>query len=254
MEAAAQAIIVAVLGLSVGSFLNVVAVRLPEHRSVWRPGSGCPSCGTPIAWRDNIPLLSFAVLRGRCRACGSGISWRYPAVEFATAVSWIAAYLVFGMSPRLPIALVFLSALVVITAVDFSHRIIPNVITLPGILAGFAANLAAGSVSWLDSLLGIVIGGGLFLIIIAASGGRGMGLGDMKLAAMFGAFLGWKITLVALFIAVMLGGILATTLLVSGRMRRKDAIPFGPFLALGAATGLLWGDEIVRWYVTAFAR
>jgi leader peptidase (prepilin peptidase)/N-methyltransferase len=253
MAGAVQGVLVALFGLSVGSFLNVVIVRLPEHRSLWRPGSACPSCGHAIAWYDNIPIVSFAVLSGRCRACGIPIPWRYPAVEIATAALWLMAYGVSGLSWSLAVAVVFLSALVTITAIDLSHRIIPDVITLPGILAGFLANLATRQVSWLESLIGIGVGGGIFFVIILATAGRGMGGGDMKLAAMFGAFLGWKITLVSLFVAVMLGGICATVFLLSGRMRRKDPIPFGPFLAVGGATGLLWGDRIARWYLSGFA-
>ena len=210
---------VGVFGLVIGSFLNVVIVRLPAHRSLWRPGSACPGCGTAITWRDNIPVVSFVLLRGRCRACAMKISWRYPLTELATAVLWMIAYAVFGFSSRFPVAIVFLSALVVITVIDLTHQIIPDVITLPGILAGFLANLATGWVSLAESLIGIAVGGGLFL---------------------------------AIFVAVLLGGTLAVGLLVTRRMRRKDPIPFGPFLALGGAVGLLWGDRIVQWYVSGF--
>ena len=242
----------AVFGLIVGSFLNVVIARLPARRSLWRPASACPGCGVAIAWRDNIPVLSFVMLRGRCRECAIAISWRYPAAELVTALLWGAAYTIFGVSQQLVVAIVFLSTLVVITAIDLEHQIIPDLITLPGIAAGVVANLATRQVAWLESLIGIVIGGGLFFIVILASGG-GMGGGDMKLGAMFGAFLGWKVTLLAIFVAVLLGGTLALILLVSGRMRRKDPIPFGPFLAVGGAIGLLWGERIVRWYVSGFA-
>ena len=254
MAPAAQALAVALFGLSVGSFLNVVIARLPERRSLWRPGSACPACGVGIVWYDNIPLVSFATLGGRCRACAAPISWRYPIVELVTAALWVVAYAVFGLSAQLIVAFVLLSALVAITVIDLIHRIIPNTITLPGILAGVVANLVTGRVSLLDSLIGILVGGGLFFVIIVVTAGRGMGGGDMKLAAMFGAFLGWKITLVSLFVAVMVGGSFGAAGLLTGRMRRKDPIPFGPFLALGGAVGLLWGERIVRWYVSGFAR
>ena len=241
----------AVFGLIVGSFLNVVAARLPAHRSVLRPASACPGCGAPIKWRDNIPVLSFLMLRGRCRACGMAISWRYPATEVATAILWVVAYRIFGPSPHLAVAIVFLSTLVVITAIDLEHQIIPDVITLPGIVGGLVVNLATARVLWVESLLGVAVGGGLFFLIILISGG-GMGGGDMKLGAMFGAFLGWKVTLLAIFVAVLIGGTLALALLLTGQMRRKDPLPFGPFLALGGAVGLLWGDRIVQWYVRGF--
>jgi leader peptidase (prepilin peptidase)/N-methyltransferase len=149
------------------------------------------------------------------------------------------------------VAIVFLSTLVVITAIDLEHQIIPDVITLPGIAAGVVANLATARVAWVESLIGIAVGGGLFFSIIVVSGG-GMGGGDMKLGAMFGAFLGWKVTLLAIFVGVLLGGTVAVALLVTGHMRRKDPIPFGPFLAVGGALGLLWGERVVEWYVRGF--
>jgi leader peptidase (prepilin peptidase)/N-methyltransferase len=172
-------------------------------------------------------------------------------IEALTAALWLLAYLTLGPSPDLPVALVFLTSLVAVTAIDLGHQIIPDVITLPGIVVGFLANLATRRVDWVDSIVGIAIGGGVFLVIILASGG-GMGGGDMKLGAMLGAFLGWQVTLVALFIAVLLGGTLAVALLLSGRMGRKDPIPFGPFLALGGAAGMLWGEAIVEWYLHRF--
>jgi leader peptidase (prepilin peptidase)/N-methyltransferase len=180
------------------------------------------------------------------------ISWRYPIVEALTAALFVLAFRVFGPTVDFLAALMLLGALVAITAIDLQHQIIPDVITLPGVVAGFLANLASGRFSWLDSLIGIGVGGGLFLIIILASGG-GMGGGDMKLGAMLGAFLGWKVVLVALFVAVLLGGALAITLLVTGKRRRKDPIPFGPFLALGGVVGLFWGERLAQWYVSGFA-
>lgn len=239
------------VGLAVGSFVNVVVARLPERRSLLRPGSTCPGCGTAIAWHDNIPVLSYVLLRGRCRTCGMGITWRYPVVELATAALWGVSYLAWGLTLDFAVAVVFLTTLVAITAIDVERGIIPDLITLPGILAGFGVNLITGRVGWVDSILGIAVGGGLFFVIIVASGG-GMGGGDMKLGAMFGAFLGWKVTLLALFIAVVLGGALALTLMASGRVRRKDPIPFGPFLAAGGAISLFWGEKVMRWYLSGF--
>jgi len=240
-----------VVGLLIGSFLNVVIARIPERRSLWRPGSACPGCGASIAWHDNVPILSFVALRGRCRACAMPIGSRYPIVEAVTAALFTAAGLTFGPTPDAAVAAALLAVLVALTAIDLEWQILPDVITLPGILAGVLANLATCRVSWRESLLGIVVGGGLFLLIILASGG-GMGAGDMKLAAMLGAFLGWQVVLVSIFVAVLLGGVLAIGLIASGLRDRKDPIPFGPFLAAGGAAGLLWGERVVRWYLSGF--
>ena len=242
-----------IVGLVVGSFLNVVVARLPQHRSLWGPRSACPGCGAGIAWHDNIPLLSFALLRGRCRACGVTIPWRYPLIEAITAGLFSMAHATFGVSAALIVALILLSALVVITFIDLEHQIIPDVITLPGIVTGVAANLATGAVPWRDSVIGALAVGGLFFAIILASGG-GMGGGDMKLAAMLGAFLGWQLTLVAIFLAVVGGGAVAIAVLGAGRVGRKDPIPFGPFLAVGGAAALLWGPRLLTWYLDAFTR
>jgi leader peptidase (prepilin peptidase) / N-methyltransferase len=240
-----------IAGLLIGSFLNVVIARVPERRSLWRPGSACPGCGAAIAWHDNIPILSFLALTARCRACRTPISWRYPIIETATALLFAAARLAFGPTLDAVVAAALLAGLVALTAIDLERQIIPDVITLPGILAGVLANLATGRVSWRESLLGIVVGGGLFLVIILASGG-GMGAGDMKLGAMLGAFLGWKVVLLSVFVAVVAGGVLAVALIAFGIRGRKDPIPFGPFLAAGGAVGLFCGERVVRWYLSGF--
>jgi len=240
--------VVVVFGLVLGSFLNVVIARLPERRSLWAPRSACPGCGAPIAWYDNVPLLSFAVLRGRCRACAMPIPWRYPLVEAITAALLALAWLEFGPTPEFVVAASLLAALVAITVIDLRHQIIPDAITLPGILAGITANVATRHLSWADVALGIVLGGGVFFVIIVVSRG-GMGAGDMKLGAMLGAFLGWKIALFALIFGVVLGGAWAVALIALGIRGRKDAIAFGPFLALGGAAALFWGEGVVQWYV-----
>jgi leader peptidase (prepilin peptidase) / N-methyltransferase len=239
------------LGLVIGSFLNVVVARVPEHKSLWRPRSACPGCAAPIAWYDNIPIVSFLALRGRCRGCDMAIAWRYPIVEAATAGAFAVAYLMLGPTLAFVAAAVLLAMLIAITAIDLDHQIIPDVITLPGIVVGVLANLAMGRVPWLESLLGIVIGGGIFFVIILASRG-GMGGGDMKLGAMLGAFLGWKLGLLAVLLGVLAGGSVAVCLLLLGRKGRKEAIPFGPFLALGGATAFLWGDKLLAWYLSRF--
>ncbi len=240
-----------IAGLLIGSFLNVVIARVPERRSLWSPGSACPGCGAAIAWYDNVPILSFLALRGRCRACATPIPWRYPLVEGITAALFGSAAYRFGPTPDAVVAAALLAVLVALTTIDLEHQILPDLITLPGILAGALANLATSRVPWLESLIGIVVGGGVFVVIILVSGG-GMGGGDMKLGAMLGAFLGWKVVLLSIFVAVALGAGMALVLMASGVRGRKDPIPFGPFLALGGAAGLFWGERVVRWYLSGF--
>lgn len=245
-----------VLGLAVGSFLNVVIARLPEQRSLVRPGSACPACGAAIAWHDNIPVLSFAVLGGRCRACGIRISWRYPLVEIVTGLLFAAVAAAYGPSIDFAVAATFLAALLAITVIDLDHQIIPNAITYPGIVAGVVASLLSTRVGWLDSVLGILVGGGIFLLIAEGSlrimGQEGMGGGDVKLGAMLGAFLGWKAMLFTILVSVVGGGLVAAALIASGLKSRKDPIPFGPFLAAAGAIGFFWGEHAVRWYLAAF--
>jgi leader peptidase (prepilin peptidase)/N-methyltransferase len=244
--------VAALVGAIIGSFLNVAIVRLPQNESLVAPRSRCRACGTELHWFDNIPVLSFLALRGRCRACDAAISWRYPIVEGVTALMFaLAAWRSTGPADLLT-AWLFLSALVVIAGIDLEHQIIPDRITLPAIAVGFLTSFLGTRVSWLDSLLGILAGGGILFAVIVLSGG-GMGGGDMKLGAMMGAFLGYKLTLLALFLAVILGGIVALALLSIGIRRRKDPIPFGPFLAVSAAVAMLWGKTILSWYFRAFS-
>lgn len=238
-------------GLIIGSFINVVIARLPEKQSVVHPGSRCPRCLHPIAWHDNIPVLSYVLLRGRCRHCHAPISWRYPAVELLTALLFVLALSRIGFTLDLLIALGLIGALIAITGIDLDHQIIPDVVTLPGIVVGLVASLTGSRITVIESLLGVVIGGGIFFVIIVVSRG-GMGGGDMKLGAMLGAFLGWKLALVAALLAVLAGGIVAIGLLLLRRKGRKDPVPFGPFLALGGTISLLWGEAILRWYLGAY--
>ena len=246
-------VVIGIFGLAVGSFLNVCIARLPDGKSLWWPGSACPRCGASIGWRDNVPVLSYVALRGRCRACGGPIARMYPLVEVVTSGLFVVTFLRLGWTPELPIGLALVAALITVTGIDLRHQIIPDVITVPGILLGFLANSLAGRVSWLDSLLGILAGGGIFFVIIFLSKG-GMGGGDMKLGAMLGAFLGWKVALISLLIAVLSGGGVAAVLLLTRARGRKDPVPFGPFLALGGLAGLLWGETLLAWYVGSFAR
>ena len=244
------------LGLCVGSFLNVVIARLPVGRSIVTPGSACPRCGTALAWYDNLPVVSYVLLRGRCRTCREPISWRYPAIEIACALLFVLAYYRFEPVLGLTAALVLLAGLVAITAIDLDHQIIPDVLSLPGIVLGVLFSLAPGGIGWAQSLLGVAVGGGVFVVIIAASvlviGQAGMGIGDVKLGALLGAFLGWKLALLSILLSMLLGGPLAATLLATGRKARRDPIPFGPFLALGGLISLFWGDAVLAWYFGQF--
>jgi len=246
----------ALVGLCVGSFLNVVIARLPAGRSIARPASACPHCGHAIAWYDNVPVLSYLLLRARCRACGASISWRYPVVEVGTAILFGLAYLRFGPSVQLAPALILLSTLVAITGIDLDHQIIPDVLSIPGIVLGLAVSLTPATIGWKESLLGVLIGGGLFVVIIVGSalvlGQPGMGIGDVKLGAMLGAFLGWKLALLSILLSVLVGGPVAGVLLATGRKGRKDPVPFGPFLALGGVVSLLCGNALIAWYFSQF--
>lgn len=240
------------LGAVIGSFLNVVIVRLPRGESLVWPGSHCVACGKPIRWFDNIPVLNFLWLRGRCRECGDRIAWRYPVVEATTATLFALAACRFGGGLELLGGWLLIAALVAISGIDLEHQIIPDVISLPVIATGLALSFFTPSRSWVDALLGVVLGAGIPFAVIVLSRG-GMGGGDMRLAALIGAFLGWKLALVAIFLAVVLGGAAGAVLLFTGLRGRKDRIPFGPFLAAGAVMSLFWGDAVIQWYWSGFA-
>ena len=234
-------------GLVLGSFLNVVAARVPLRRSVVKPGSACMSCGTALAWRDNIPLVSWVLLRGRCRHCGARIPWRYPAVELATAVLFAACLLVFGLTAYAFLAAGFCAVLVAISAIDIEHRIVPNRIVVPATVVVLAANtLIDPSVEW---LLG-GLAGFLFLFIAAVIYPAGMGMGDVKLAALLGVMLGRDVA-VALMAGMLLAILPSVVLLARhGSKARKMGIPFAPFLAGGGVVGLFWGEQLLDAYLS----
>jgi leader peptidase (prepilin peptidase)/N-methyltransferase len=241
----------AVLGAAVGSFLNVCIHRLPQHHSIVRPASRCPACGRAIRWFENIPVVSWLALRARCAGCGSRIPVMYPAVELATAAIFAAGYLVFGLTPLLVVRLAFASALVVLAVTDLRERILPNAITYPGIVAGLICSffLPPGPK---DSLLGVLIGAGLPFLVGEAfyrlRGIEGLGMGDVKMLGMIGAFLGWQLALFTLFAASILGVLVGVPMTLIRRDRYYQ-IPLGTFLALGALVAAFVGDEIVGWYV-----
>jgi leader peptidase (prepilin peptidase)/N-methyltransferase len=243
--------IVAVLGLLIGSFLNAVIHRVPRQQSLVSPGSRCPSCGYALRWYDNIPVASYLMLGGRCRTCRKTISIRYPIVELITAAVFVAHYFAFGWTPLLAVRLAFAASLVALFAIDLEHHLLPDVITLPGIVVGLVASLFLPP-GLVESLIGILIGGGVLWLIGEAyfryAGEEGMGGGDVKMLAMIGAFLGWKLVLVTLVLSSVAGSVLGLAIIAVKRGGMKYALPFGTFLALGALAASLIGAQIVTWY------
>jgi leader peptidase (prepilin peptidase) / N-methyltransferase len=266
-----------VVGASVGSFLNVCIHRIPEDRSVVSPGSQCPRCETPIAWYDNVPVLSWLLLGGRCRHCAAPIAVRYPLVEVLGGLLAVAALWRLGPTPMGVVAFAFTAALLLITFIDFDHFFIPDEVSLPGIAIGLGVSLLPGGIGLPDAVVGAALGGGLLWLVAwgyeRSTGVEGMGFGDVKLLAMIGAFLGWQALPVVLLVASITGS-LAGVLAIFGRrgraglrrvrrtlgpratvpfIRRRartTAIPFGPFLALGALVALYAPHTLLPWELT----
>jgi leader peptidase (prepilin peptidase) / N-methyltransferase len=237
--------------LALGSFLNVVAARLPERRSLLQPRSACLACASEIAWYDNIPLVSYALLRGRCRACRARISLRYPAVELATALLVAASFLRFGLTGEGAVAAYFCAALVVLSAIDAERRILPDLIVLPSWLLVLGAQIALDPGRTVECV-GASLGASLFLFLALVAYPKGMGMGDVKLALLLGAALGATVS-VGLMVG-MLAALAYSTVLFSrhGLAARKMAIPFGPFLAFGALVALFAGDALLSAYLGRF--
>jgi leader peptidase (prepilin peptidase)/N-methyltransferase len=248
----------AVLGLAIGSFLNVVIWRVPRKESVVRPPSHCPQCETPISPRDNIPVLSWLFLSGKCRHCKNPIPVRYPLVEAGCGVLFVAVAARFGASWELPAYLVLTAALLAISIIDLEHFIVPDRITAPltvsalGLL-GLAAVAEGNGWRFGRTLLGGVAYFA-FLLLLNIFYPKGMGMGDVKLAFPLGLYLGWfgwGHVFLGGFLAFLLGAVVGVTLIATKIKSRKDVVPFGPFLALGAMLAILWGDPILRWYTGA---
>jgi leader peptidase (prepilin peptidase) / N-methyltransferase len=248
------------LGLIVGSFLNVVIYRVPRDLSIVRPGSACPGCGTPISPRDNIPVLSWLILRGRCRTCGEPISGRYPLVEGLNAALWLGlgwwAWRPEGVDPLLPWLLILGSAGLALFMIDLDHHRLPDAIVLPLYPLGVIGLAFAGLVSGQWPLGEAAIAVGAWLVVIGGiwllTGGRAMGFGDVKLAPVLAATLGWvgvSSALVGLLAAFVLGGGVGLALMLSGRARRGTHMAFGPFLLIGALVGLIWGEPLGAAYL-----
>lgn len=242
-----------IFGTAVGSFLNVCIFRLPLEQSIVNPSSHCFSCKKPIPFYDNIPLISFILLQGKCRHCKAPFSGQYPLVEFLTGMVALACVLRWGFTLNTLSIFIFVAALIVITFIDFEHKIIPDVISLPGILYGLLAALVLPRITFVESLLGALLGGGSLLLVAGfyylLTKQEGMGLGDVKLLAMMGAFLGWQSILFIIMIGSITGAAIGVAAMVIKKKDRKYAIPFGPFLSLGAVAYLFYGQEIIYWYM-----
>ena len=238
-------------GSIVGSFLNVCILRLPEEKSLLFPSSHCPHCQQPIRFYDNIPLISYLVLRGRCRFCGQPISPQYVIVELLTALLSLLLFLHYSLIEYF-IYFAFFSSLVVVTFIDLKHQIMFDAISLPGIGAGFLASFVLPRITYLDSLLGIALGGGILYFVALGyyliTKTEGMGMGDIKLLALIGAFLRSKAVVITIFLSAFLGAVVGVAIMVIKGKSRKYAIPYGPFLSIGALLSLFWGDILLVWY------
>jgi len=241
-------ILLAIFGSVVGSFLNVCIFRIPADKSIILPASHCVNCHHPIKFYDNIPIISYLILRGRCRNCNIKISPVYPAVEFLTATLSVLLFLKYGLTLQYLLTFIFSSSLVVITFIDLEHQIIPDIITLPGIPLFFLSAIFVMNVRPLDSLLGIAIGGGLFYLIAAGyqllRKTEGMGGGDIKLMGMLGAFFGWQSLWFILLAGSLLGAIVGISVMIFKGKDMKYAIPFGPFLSISAVAYIFFGKYV----------
>jgi len=240
-------------GAMIGSFLNVCISRLPKGESIVYPGSHCPKCGKPIRFYDNIPVISFILLRGRCRSCRTPISFQYPLVEAVTALASLTLFARFGASLSYLVYFSFVASLIVVTVIDLYHQIIPDVISLPGIAVGLLSATVNPFLSFFDSFLGALLGGGSLFVIAGLYQWlfkrEGMGGGDVKLLAMIGAFLGWKAVVLTILLGSFAGSVIGIGIILLKGRDFRYAIPFGPFLSLGAVLSLFYGEALLRWYL-----
>lgn len=243
---------VGLVGLIVGSYLNVLIHRIPRGKSTVLPRSRCPYCQGPIGARDNLPVVSFLLLRGRCRHCRAPISWRYPAIEALTAVLFVTSLLKFGISPNLFHALIFSCLMVLLAAIDMEHFLLPDRLTLPGVLVGLALQLWHPMPGLLAAVIGTLVGAGILILVINywywLRGEEGMGIGDVNMLALIGAFLGWQGVLTTLVLATTSGAIVGSVMLLAGRLGMRSRLPFGFFLALGGLLSLFFGDVLIGYY------
>lgn len=242
-----------IFGALVGSFLNVCICRLPRKESVVSPPSHCPLCGYKIPFYDNVPVLSYILLGGKCRSCKTRISPQYPLVEMITALLTLLLFVRFGPTFYFLVLFFFCCAMVVVTFIDLEHQIIPDVISLSGIVAGFALSFFIPQLGWRASLAGILVGGGSLLLVAwgyhLITKKEGMGGGDIKLLAMMGAFFGWKAIPFIIFVSSLVGSVIGISLMLVQKKDSKLAIPFGPFLAFGAILYIFFGRQLIHWYL-----
>ena len=241
-----------IIGAIFGSFFNVVIYRVPRGESIIRPPSACPACGTRLRAWDNIPILGYLMLRGRCRYCSEPISLRYPMVELLAGALPVLLYASFGPTPAFWVYWPLTWVLLVLSFIDLDLRILPDVVTLPGIVVGLVVAPLVGLLGFWNALLGVLVGGGaLYLIGLLGElilKKESMGGGDVKLAAMLGAFMGWKMVVLALFIAFFVGAVVGVIVIARKPKDWDSSLPFGPFIAMGAVAALLWGETALLWY------
>ncbi len=245
--------IIFIFGVCIGSFINVCIYRLPASKSIIDPRrSICPNCGSIIRFYDNIPVLSYLWLKGRCRNCNKPISFRYPLVEIISGIFALCTFLKFGPTLEALVYFAFITALVVITFIDIDHQIIPDLITIPGIPVCFLASFAIPSITYKESLLGLLAGGGSLLLVgwtyYLIKKAEGMGGGDIKLMAMIGAMVGWKGVLFTIFVSSLVGTLVGIIIMLRTKNGMKIAVPFGPFLSIGAITYIFFGPALIFWY------
>lgn len=244
-------------GISIGSFLNVCIYRIPNGKSIVHPGSTCPQCNTAIRFYDNIPILSYLFLLGKCRYCKKRISIRYPLIEFLTGLFAVCTYLKFGMSIDTFVYFIFIAALLTITFIDIDHQIIPNVISLPFIPIGIGLSFFLSPITVLDALYGVLAGGGSLFVVSRGyyyiTRVEGLGLGDVKLIAMIGAFIGLKGIFFTIFFSSLIGTLIGTAVMIHQKKDMRYQIPYGPFLSIGAIVYLFFGNQIINWYIQFFA-
>ncbi|GAB6117617.1 A24 family peptidase [Thermoanaerobacter brockii subsp. lactiethylicus] len=241
-------ILIFLFGTIIGSFLNVVIHRVPRKESIVYPPSHCPKCGHELKTIDLIPILSYILLKGRCRYCGEKISIRYPIVELLTGIVFLIIYYKFGLDFKAFSYMFLASILIAVSFIDIEHRIVPNKIILVGFIGGIIFRVLMYNYGFIDYIMGLVLGGGILLLISLISGGE-MGGGDIKLMALIGFFIGWKLTILVLFLSVIigaLGGVILVALKIKGR---KDYIPFAPYISIAWLISILYGYEMLNYYI-----
>ncbi|PKN17110.1 MAG: prepilin peptidase [Deltaproteobacteria bacterium HGW-Deltaproteobacteria-6] len=239
-----------IFGAVIGSFLNVCIFRIPAEESIVRPLSRCPACHHPIRFYDNIPIISFILLRARCRDCGEKISWRYPMVELITGLLALLLFMKYGLTLIFLVYFIFTAVLIIISFIDLDHQIIPDILSLPGIPVFFILAVFVVKVPWMEAAIGLLVGGGVLFTIAFVyeliTKREGMGGGDIKLLGMIGGFLGWKSLIFILLVSSLLGAVVGIAVMVIKKQDMKYAVPFGPFLSAAAVAYLFFGDVFMR--------